>query len=1247
MHSPTLSTAVRRMRSLAAPPADGLSDRELLKRFIKSRDDAAFAMLVNRHGPTVLGVCRRVLNNNHDAEEAFQATFLVLSRRAASIRKTASIGCWLYGVAFRVASRLKSRLARTPRTGTLPDVPAESNDDVSWRDVRRVLDEEVNRLPERLRLPVLLCYFEGETRDEAAEVLGWKLSTLRGRLEDGRLRLRARLARRGIELSAALLAISAATDGSAIDATLLESTIRSITGHVTIPIQSLANGVAKSGIVGKLSLGAGTLLLVIGLGTTLFTFRGQAGDAPGSGPKPPEPPAKSSTLPADLLALMQSADRVWVVDAPTGEKLVPEPIEILKGMSRPDPGYSFAFKAEALRDLPRKEKRWIVFLKSIDEVDHIPKMAPIAGERWYVPADEKTIAALREYVPPCEWGEEFRGLRLGLVCRTGADEPTVEIIMQNVGKQKIRVQQFRGNYFDDWHPLSFTIVSPDKKKHLLDRIGPPQKDSDAPRDRTLQPGERYIHVVRLNRWLIPPDRDRGFGNSNGNAPEGLFARGGEFKVQATYIVHGDDIAGPWVGTIESKPVTVTVPKLGVFGDPAGDYRLRLRQPVGTFRVGDFPELSCDLKFTGKERRSVHLAPDFAGIELDGKWYSCHRDGSVEGKVLELVADSEHDSWLTLKPDKQWIHLRDKPDADDPAVKEAISFQLSAGRHTLRMAYPFSKTERAISNAVTIEVAADGWGEPSGGVKARIRLTKTIYTPGEPLTFELDLKNISQKNWDISPVPSSCQVEMDGRWYVFHGVLDYKSVPKELKPGGELVPFISIKSDENWKTPRWEKEKGDLKESDPAFNFLPLKLTPGTHKIRASYYVGDKVSPATSTVEIEVAALDSAIKALALEADRIWVVNAPTREKPIPVAEQVLKGPPLPEISVFDLRLLPGEDPKKKFIVFLKSDDDGVTFPDVKPWPAEKWNLPYSKETADGIQKVLLSNQWGEEKSGLRMGLRLHKAEMVPGLPVVVEIVFHNNGGKDLKLAQHRFNIYDYWPDTWFEVIAPDGKKWELRKLVGAFRELDNPSVITLKPGESYVQTVHLDTWPAHTDWHKPREPLPNLFTKPGEYTITAHHRYSPPMELGTWTANFSSASEKLVLTEDGWGEASDGIRSRVRLTKAKFKAGDSLAFALDLKNAGDKTVEDYPVGFHAQIELDGTTYRYTAPLSVPTSLIKLEPGKEYPAHVQVATDEWWRDAKGNRLTLTAGKHKVRATYPLTGRGENRVTSQAVEFEVEK
>src|SRR5256885_13512407 len=114
MHSPSLKSAVRRIRSLAVPP-DGQADRDLLARFRATRDDRAFAALVARHGPAVLAVCRRVLADPHAADDAFQATFLVLARRAASVRRASSLGCWLHGVAFRVSTKLRGQLARRPR----------------------------------------------------------------------------------------------------------------------------------------------------------------------------------------------------------------------------------------------------------------------------------------------------------------------------------------------------------------------------------------------------------------------------------------------------------------------------------------------------------------------------------------------------------------------------------------------------------------------------------------------------------------------------------------------------------------------------------------------------------------------------------------------------------------------------------------------------------------------------------------------------------------------------------------------------------------------------------------------------------------------------------------------------------------------------------------------------------------------------------------------------------------------------
>src|SRR5262249_17810774 len=154
--------------------------------FVTTRDESAFAAIVARHGAMVFGVCRRVLHHRQDAEDACQATFLVLARRPAAIRKRTALGPWLHGGAFRVSCKLKRRESRGTAETLSQDVAGASADDVSWRETRTVLDAEIRRLPERLQSPILLCYVEGKTRDEAAAELGWSVSTLRGRLDRGR-----------------------------------------------------------------------------------------------------------------------------------------------------------------------------------------------------------------------------------------------------------------------------------------------------------------------------------------------------------------------------------------------------------------------------------------------------------------------------------------------------------------------------------------------------------------------------------------------------------------------------------------------------------------------------------------------------------------------------------------------------------------------------------------------------------------------------------------------------------------------------------------------------------------------------------------------------------------------------------------------------------------------------------------------------------------------------------------------------
>jgi RNA polymerase sigma factor (sigma-70 family) len=181
----------------------------LIERYVASQDQAAFARLVERHGPLVLGVCRRVLRNHHDAEDAFQATFLVLARKARHIRRRDALATWLYKVAYHLAVKLRAAAERRRQAEQQPSParPQPAEDQITWGDLRTVLDEELARLPEKYRAPLLLCCLAGRTRDEAAEQLGWTLGALKMRLERGRRLLRTRLARRGLTITAVLLAM--------------------------------------------------------------------------------------------------------------------------------------------------------------------------------------------------------------------------------------------------------------------------------------------------------------------------------------------------------------------------------------------------------------------------------------------------------------------------------------------------------------------------------------------------------------------------------------------------------------------------------------------------------------------------------------------------------------------------------------------------------------------------------------------------------------------------------------------------------------------------------------------------------------------------------------------------------------------------------------------------------------------------------------------------------------------------------
>jgi RNA polymerase sigma factor (sigma-70 family) len=210
-----------------------LPDQELLGRFSAGRDEAAFAALMRRHGAMVLDICRNMVRNEADAEDAFQATFLVLARRAGAIRRKSSVGSWLHGVAYRIALKAQADFARRQKRAArdAAPTPAAPADDLTWREVQQALHAELDRLSESYRAPLVLCYLEGNTQDEAALLLGVSRATVKKRLESARALLRQRLARRGLGPAAvlALAAWPAASVSAAVPSLLFDAALKAVT----------------------------------------------------------------------------------------------------------------------------------------------------------------------------------------------------------------------------------------------------------------------------------------------------------------------------------------------------------------------------------------------------------------------------------------------------------------------------------------------------------------------------------------------------------------------------------------------------------------------------------------------------------------------------------------------------------------------------------------------------------------------------------------------------------------------------------------------------------------------------------------------------------------------------------------------------------------------------------------------------------------------------------------------------------
>jgi RNA polymerase sigma factor (sigma-70 family) len=319
MPAEVLERAVDHMHAWAAA-SETVSDRQLLDRFTARRDEAAFAALVHRHGPLVLSVCRRMLGSRHDAEDALQATFLILARRAGSIRKKTSLGSWLHGVAMRVAFNLRRRRQRQLRHEAAAARPGEvrSVDAPSWPEVQAVLHEELHRLAEKYRAPLVLCYLEGKSRDEAALELGCSLGRLRGRLERGRKALHARLVARGLPLSAALAAtLICAEKVSAATVVLLSRAAANAAGAMELApaVLQLAQEAGRTSAARLLHLGAAAALAAcLALGAMFGSGSAAQDQQPG-----PEPAAKAPGSRIVVGAVLEPiAGAIISVDPATG-----------------------------------------------------------------------------------------------------------------------------------------------------------------------------------------------------------------------------------------------------------------------------------------------------------------------------------------------------------------------------------------------------------------------------------------------------------------------------------------------------------------------------------------------------------------------------------------------------------------------------------------------------------------------------------------------------------------------------------------------------------------------------------------------------------------------------------------------------------------------------------------------------------------------------------------------------------------
>jgi RNA polymerase sigma factor (sigma-70 family) len=578
----------------AAGDAEGKTDGQLLEQFLARRDEAAFAALVRRHGPMVLGVCRRILDNAADADDAFQAAFLVLVRRAVSLTGRRVLGDWLHGVARRTALKARSAAARRrakEQAMARPEAQgADARDD--WLPL---LDEELARLAEKYRLPIVLCDLEGRTRREAAERLGWPEGTVAGRLARGRALLAKRLARHGLAPAAGALgaALSQKAAPACVPPALLASTVRAasllavgqaVPGVIPAQVAGLTEGVVRSMILSNLRTVAVAALVGV-LGAAAITCAvlaggqgGRAGPGAEAAPKPAgeklsarisvksKLPLRTETLDADLV-LTNDGDKPLRVGLLCGEW---QALWTAEGVMT----YQTTFRPDLFKSDPPTEEQHVKNIVTLEPGDTAALPMPVTAAMVRAAGQKLRLAAAYEV------GEEFAGkhrtwagrveAKPVLLTLRGEEEPAADDLNKLRGTWRLVSLENDGLRFGEGRPeieggkavvagTTLTLVDKDGRRALEFRLDP-----------TKTPKE--IRLTTATNELL-----RGIYEVDGDSFRLCFVKDGQGKVPAAFTA--DAGSKRWLYTFRrDPPAKEDKPKDGGAEKPKGKPLSLLAEP---------------------------------------------------------------------------------------------------------------------------------------------------------------------------------------------------------------------------------------------------------------------------------------------------------------------------------------------------------------------------------------------------------------------------------------------------------------------------------------------------------------------------------------------------------------------------------------------------------------------------------------------------------------------------------------------